>query len=77
MFAAVVSCVAMILSGTVYGAAMQPFPDGARVAFFGDSITSMGGALLRVAAQYRAAFPERDVRFFNVGISGGGFDAAS
>ena len=77
MFAAVVSCVAMILSGTVYGAAMQPFPDGARVAFFGDSITSMGGALLRVAAQYRAAFPERDVRFFNVGISGGGFDAAN
>lgn len=55
---------------------MQPFPDKSRVAFFGDSITSMGGALLRVAAQYRADFPERDVRFFNVGISGGGFDAA-
>lgn len=65
------------LSATGSDAKMQTFPDGARVAFFGDSITSMGGALLRVAAQYRAAFPDRNVRFFNVGISGGGFDAAN
>ena len=55
---------------------MQTFPDKSRVAFFGDSITSSGGAMLRVAAQYRADFPERDIRFFNVGISGGGFAAA-
>lgn len=56
---------------------MKPFPDGSRVAFFGDSITRLGGGILRVAAQYRALFPERDVRFFNVGISGGGLVAAN
>ncbi len=56
---------------------MKPFPDGSRVAFFGDSITRLGGGILRVAAQYRAHFPHRDVRFFNVGISGGGLAAAN
>ena len=54
----------------------EAFPDGARVAFFGDSITRNGGAVLRTAAHYREAFPERDVRFFNCGISGGGLAAA-
>lgn len=54
-----------------------PFPAGARVAFFGDSITKGGGALLRVAAQYRADFPNAGVRFYNVGISGGGVDSAN
>lgn len=39
-------------------ALMRTFPDGARVAFFGDSITRNGGAMLRVAAHYRTAFPE-------------------
>ena len=58
------------------GATLQPFPGGARVAFFGDSITRNGGAMLRVAAHYRTAFPDRDVRFYNVGISGGGLEAA-
>ncbi len=54
----------------------QAYGDGSRVAFFGDSITRLGGGILRVAAQYRALFPERDIRFFNVGISGGGLVAA-
>ncbi|MBQ6103930.1 MAG: hypothetical protein IJL06_09690, partial [Kiritimatiellae bacterium] len=58
------------------GAILEPFPDGSRVAFFGDSITQNSGCILRVFAHYREAFPERDVRFFDVGISGGGFDAA-
>ena len=58
------------------GATLEPFPDGSRVAFFGDSITQNSGCILRVFAHYREAFPERDVRFFDVGISGGGFDAA-
>ena len=55
---------------------VEPFPSGARVAFFGDSITHGGGGFLRVAAHYRTAFPELDIRFYNVGISGGGFKAA-
>ena len=52
------------------------FPAGARVAFYGDSITKNGGAILRVAAQYRADFPDAGIRFFNVGMSGGGVNAA-
>ncbi len=55
----------------------EPYPAKSRVAFFGDSLTRLGGCMLRVAAQYRALFPERDVRFFNVGISGGGLAAAN
>ena len=55
----------------------EPYPAGSRVAFFGDSLTRLGGCMLRVAAQYRALFPKRDVRFFNVGISGGGLAAAN
>ena len=56
--------------------ALEPFPDGARVAFYGDSITADGGWVMRVAAHYRKEFPERDIRFYNCGISGGGFRAA-
>ncbi len=52
------------------------FPDKSRVIFYGDSITRLGGGILRVAAQYRALLPERDVRFFNAGISGGGLAEA-
>ncbi len=50
---------------------VDQFPDGARVAFFGDSITHGGVGFLRVAAHYRKTFPERNVRFYNCGISGG------
>ena len=44
-------------SGTIAAAIVPVFPAGARVAFYGDSITKNGGAILRVAAQYRADFP--------------------
>lgn len=54
----------------------DPFPDGARVAFFGDSITQNGVAVTRVAAHYRKMFPNGNVRCFNVGISGGTVGAA-
>ncbi len=54
-----------------------PYPSKSRVAFYGDSITRLGGGVLRVAAQYRALFPERDIRFFNAGISGGGLPDAA
>ncbi len=56
--------------------AMRPFEDGDRVAFYGDSITRNGEAVTRTAAYYRRAFPERNVRFFNVGVSGGTVSAA-
>ncbi len=51
-------------------AAVEPFPDGARVVFFGDSITQNGVAVTWVAAHYRKMFPNGNVRFSNVGISG-------
>jgi lysophospholipase L1-like esterase len=57
-------------------AQMRAFPDGARVAFFGDSLTAGGGVVLRIAAHYRTAFPGRDVRFYNCGISGGRLETA-
>ena len=56
--------------------AIPPFKDGDRVAFFGDSITRNGEAITRTAACYRRMFPERKVRFFNIGISGGRVPAA-
>ena len=56
--------------------AIPPFEDGDRVAFFGDSITRNGEGITRTAAYYRSTFPERKVRFFNVGISGGTVSAA-
>lgn len=69
----ILAAAAMFAAHTMLNAAeIAPFPDGARVAFFGDSITRGGGGVLRVAAHYRKAFPGRDVRFYNVGISGGG-----
>ena len=55
--------------------ALETFPSGARVAFFGDSITRNGDAVTRTAAHYLAACPGRVVRVFNVGISGGGVEA--
>ena len=68
---------AAVAAGMVLSAAeVEPFPGGARVVFYGDSITRNGGAVLRVAAHYKKAFPERNVRFFNCGISGGGLAAA-
>ena len=69
-------CTSVLAAGTVQCMAMQTFPDGARVAFFGDSITANGGAMLRIAAHYREAFPGRNLRFCNCGISGGGLESA-
>ena len=55
---------------------IEPFPEGARVVFFGDSITQHGVAVTWVAAHYMKMFPNGNVRFFNVGISGGSVGAA-
>lgn len=56
--------------------ASQAFEDENRVVFFGDSITRNGEGITRTATYYRRVFPERKVRFFNVGISGGTVSAA-
>ena len=69
-FAAMAACRAL------HAAGIEPFPEGARVAFFGDSLTAGGGVVLRIAAHYRTEFPERDVRFYNCGISGGRLETA-
>ena len=50
---------------------MNAFPDGARVAFLGDSLVAANQTLAHIIAHYRRHLPERDVRFFNCGISGG------
>ncbi|MBR3776489.1 MAG: hypothetical protein IKL02_02710 [Kiritimatiellae bacterium] len=55
---------------------VESFPDGARVVFFGDSITQNGVAVTWVAAHYRKMLPNGNVRMFNVGISGGSVGAA-
>ena len=50
---------------------MQRFPDHARVAFIGDSITAAGTWIAHVYDHYLKHFPEADIRFYNTGISGG------
>ena len=67
---------AIAVQAAATAAGVGPFPDGARVAFFGDSLTAGGGVVLRIAAHYRTAFPGRDVRFYNCGISGGRLETA-
>ena len=52
------------------------FEDGDRVVFFGDSITRNGEGITRTAAYYRTMFPEKKIRFFNIGISGSTVSAA-
>ena len=50
---------------------MDSFPNGARIAFIGDSMTAANQTLARIIDHYQKHFPERDLRFFNCGISGG------
>jgi formylglycine-generating enzyme required for sulfatase activity/lysophospholipase L1-like esterase len=46
------------------------FQDGDRVCFVGDSITRGGGYHTFIRLYYLTRFPDRDIRFFNCGISG-------
>ncbi len=48
-----------------------PFPDDARVMMIGDSITCNGSCVAHLQEYYLSHFPERRVRFFNSGVSGG------
>ena len=55
---------------------MKRFPDGARVAFIGDSITAMNSALKRIIDFYKKNYPDSGIRFFNCGIAGGTAESA-
>lgn len=48
----------------------QPYRDGDRVVFFGDSITRGAGYPETVSLYYETRFPGRDIRFINAGWSG-------
>lgn len=47
------------------------FPRGARVLFFGDSITCKGTFIAHIQDYYLSRFPNDKVKCFNAGVSGG------
>ncbi|MGE4489925.1 MAG: GDSL-type esterase/lipase family protein [Kiritimatiellales bacterium] len=49
---------------------VQPFEDGDRVEFIGDSITEWGAYAYTVSAYYQTRFPQKDIRFFFHGRGG-------
>ena len=51
--------------------AVPKFPRGARVIFFGDSITCKGTFIAHIQDYYLSHFPEDRVKCFNAGVSGG------
>lgn len=55
---------------------MERFPDHARVAFIGDSITAAGTWIAHVYDHYLRRFPDADIRMYNTGISGGAVKSA-
>jgi len=72
-----IAAMSLTLSSAALPAA-EPFPDGARVVLFGDSITHNGFYGTYIAHFYETRFPDRKVEFINAGTSGGnttdGFD---
>ncbi|MDZ7618150.1 MAG: SGNH/GDSL hydrolase family protein [Patescibacteria group bacterium] len=65
-----VALAALALVPEASSAGPQPFQDGDRVCFIGDSITHGGLYHGYIRLFYATRFPERDIRFFNCGISG-------
>ncbi|MEO8376884.1 MAG: SGNH/GDSL hydrolase family protein [Candidatus Sumerlaeota bacterium] len=49
----------------------KPFPDGARVVFFGDSITQNGFYHPYIYEFYQTRFPSKKILMFNAGVSSG------
>ena len=56
--------------------AMEPFADGDRVVFWGDSITHAGSYVQMLSDFYLTRYPERNVRMFNSGVGGDNAGAA-
>jgi len=50
---------------------MYGFPENARVCFLGDSITHNNGFVSRITAFYHENFKEKNINFYNCGVSGG------
>ena len=71
----VLACLALLVS--VAHAAPEPFKDGDRVCFVGDSITHGGLYHGYIQLFYTTRFPERSIQFFNCGISGDSASGAS
>ena len=65
-------CIGMILAaaGAASVAYAEPFRDGDRVVFLGDSLTQGGRYHRIVADYYLTRFPERNIRFFDAGVGG-------
>jgi len=59
----------LVVAAGIAGA--EPFVDGDRVVFFGDSITHHGRYLEQIALYYATRFPYRDIWFSGSGESGG------
>ena len=64
--------IGMILAaaGAASVAYAEPFKDGDRVVFLGDSLTQGGRYHRIVADYYLTRFPERNIRFFDAGVGG-------
>lgn len=58
-----VTCLAFCLEA-------EPFRDGDRVVFLGDSLTQGGRYHRIIADYYLTRFPERNIRFFDAGVGG-------
>ena len=69
-------CLGLLLCANSLNGA-EPFRDGERVCFLGDSITKQGGYHAQVLLFYVTRFPEKSVKMWNCGIAGdtaaGGF----
>ena len=55
---------------------MNGFKENSRVCFLGDSITHNNGYISHVVGYYKDNMPERKVKFFNCGVSGGAYKGA-
>lgn len=53
---------------------MNGFKENSRVCFIGDSITHNNGYVSHIVGYYRENLPERKVKFYNCGVSGGNLD---
>ena len=50
---------------------MTGFEKNSRICFLGDSITHNNGYVSHIVGYYRQHLPERAVKFYNCGVSGG------
>ena len=61
---------AVLSNTTINAQVLQPFADGDRVAFLGNSITEAGYYGSNIWLYYMTRFPERKISIINAGIGG-------